>query len=242
MEQTNNPFGGLDTTGLEAPRDTLGGGGALESGVYDGVIKLAYAGVSRNGARSLTIHLDINGREYRETLYVTNREGKNYYERNKKKNPLPGFTVANDLALLTTGLPLSEQDIEERVVKLYDFDAKAEVPTKVLAVISLHGKPVKVGIIKEIVDKNVKNGAGEYVPSGETREQNTIDKVFHAETGKTVAEYTNKVEKAEFIHKWEERNKGQTRDRSTAGGAKTGVPGLKSPADTGKPQTKSLFG
>lgn len=246
MNQSNsNPFGGLSNDGLEASRDVLGGGGPIDSGVYTGTIKLAYAGLSKGGAQSLTVHVDINGRDYRETLYVTNKQGQNFYEKSGKKSPLPGFTTANDMALLSTGVALNEQEVEERVVKLYDFDAKAEVPTKVQAVVSMHGKEITLGILKQVVDKNVKDGNGNYVPSGETREENTIDKVFHTESGKTVSEFTAKVPEAEFQAKWAEKNKGTVRDRtSTAKTGKVGVPGQQAAnhAAPAKAPSKSLFG
>lgn len=241
----SNPFGKLSQDGLEKTGDVLGGGGTVESGVYSGTIKLAYAGKSAGGAQSLTVHVDIGGREHRETIYVTSKLGNNYYEKDNKKIPLPGFTTANDLALLSTGQALSEQDIEERVVKLYDFDAKAELPTKVQAVVSLHGKEIKLGILKQIVDKNQKNDAGDYVPTGETREENVIDKVFHAETGKTVSEFVNKIAEAEFLPKWEEKNKGNTRNKAKGAAGKTGAPGRAPSAGGSAPaagSSKSLFG
>jgi hypothetical protein len=241
-----NPFGNLTTSGLEESKDVLGGGSYLkDSGVYDGIIKLAFAGKSDSGARSLTVHIDIDGKEYRETLYVTSREGKHYYHPKgdtSKKSPLPGFTTANDLALLSTGLSLGDQTIEEKVVKLYDFDTKAEVPTKVEMLTEMIGKPIKLGIVRSVVDKNVKDASGNYVPSGETKEENTIDKVFHAETGKTVAEFTAKIETAEFLGKWDEKNTGVTRQKAKGAGGKVGIPGVAPVAGGAKAPTKSLFG
>lgn len=218
-QNTNNPFGSLNTEGMEEARDVLGGGGAFESGVYTGIIKLAYAGESKGGANSLTVHVDINGREYRETLYVTSGTAKgckNYYEKGGKKYPMPGYTTANDIALLSTGVSLNEQDFEECVVKLYDYDAKAEVPTKVLAAKSLHGKEITLGLLKQTVDKTKLNEAtNEYEPTGETRDENIIDKVFHTESGRTVSEFLKNTEQAEFQSKWSDKNTGQTRDRTS---------------------------
>ena len=99
MNPNNNAFGDLNTDGLEQSRDTLGGGGAVESDSYTGKIKLAYAGASQGGARFLAVHIDLDGREYRETLYVTNKQGQNFYEKGGKKIPLPGFTVARGIDL-----------------------------------------------------------------------------------------------------------------------------------------------
>ena len=248
MNQSNsNPFGGLNTEGLETSRDVLGGGGAIDSGVYTGTIKLAYAGKSKKGANSMTVHIDLSGREYRETLYVTNKQGKNFYEKNGKKSPLPGFTAANDLALLSTGVALNEQEIEEKVVKLWDFDAKAEVPTKVQAVTSMMGKPITVGVLKQVVDKTTLNEAtGDYEPTGETREENIIDKVFHAETGKTVSEFTLRSDTADFQPRWDAKNTGTVRDRSTGTSGKSGAPSHVASSTHGrgssKAAPKSLFG
>lgn len=242
----NNPFGNLGTDGLEQARDVLGGGGAIDSDSYTGIIKLAYAGASSGGARFLAVHIDLNGREYRETLYVTNKQGQNYYEKGGKKIPLPGFTIANDMALLATGYPLSEQTIEEKIASLYNFDEKKEIPTKVQAVTSLIGKPITVGVLKSIVDKTKKNEqTGSYDPTGETREENNIDKVFHAETKKTVSEFSGNIETAEFHDKWVEKNKGQVRNKATGATGKSGLPGQSggAPAAGGsKAPGKSLFG
>lgn len=251
MNPNNNFFGDLSTDDLEQSQDTLGGGGAFDSDVYTGEIVLAYAGESSGGARSVTVHVDVNGRTYRETIYVTSgkeKGQKNYYERGGKKVPLPGFTHANDLALLSTGQPLSAQTMEEKVVELYNFDERKEVPTKVMAITSMMGKQVSLGILKNIEDKTKKNDStGAYEATGETRETNNIDKVFHAETGKTVSEFVAKAENAEFIEKWRAKFQGTVRNKATgaaAGGGKAGLPGRSAaPAPgAGKPAGKSLFG
>lgn len=244
----NNFFGNLSTDGLEETRDSLGGGGAIDSDSYTGKIKLAYAGQSTGGARFVAVTIDINGREYRETLYVTNKQGQHYYEKGGKKIPLPGFTHANDLALLSTGHPLSDQTIEEKVFNLYNFEERKELPTKVQAITSMMGKDITVGILKSIEDKTKKNEqTGQYEPTGETREVNNIDKVFHAETKKTVSEFTTKVENAEFHDKWVEKNRGQVRNKATGATGNSGLPGRAAGAPpaggAAKPaSSKSLFG
>jgi hypothetical protein len=240
-------FGNLTENGLEEAKDVIGGGGVKESGIYSGKIKLAYAGKSRGGAQFIAIHVDLDGFEYRETMYITNRNGENFYlnkQDNTKKMPLPGFTTVNDLCLITTGKPLAEQDTEEKVVKLYDFDAKAEVPQNVPVLTDMIGQDITFGLIKQIEDKNVQDASGNYVPSGETRETNTIDKFFDPDSRMTVAEAKAEAETAEFIEKWDAKNTGKTRNRAkgAAGNAgKSGAPGK--PAAGGAPAPKkSLFG
>lgn len=244
MNQNSNPFGNLNTDGLEAARDVLGGGGVLESDIYDGVIKMAYAGKSQSGANFLSVQIQCGPSEYRETMYVTNKQGENYYTKDGKKIPLPGFTTANDLALLSTGLSLSDQDFEERVVPLYDFDAKAELPKKVMVATGMLGKTISIAVLKQIEDKTKKNeSTGEYEPTGETRETNVIDKVFHNESGKTLSEFIAKKD-PEFAGKWRDKNKGKTRDRAKGLAGKTGAPGQRQNAASTAPagKGKSLFG
>lgn len=252
-----NPFQNLSNTGLEAPKDTLGGGGfgAIDSDVYTGTIKALYAGKSQGGAHNVTavLALVVNGqpREYRETIYVTNKQGENFYtdkQDSTKKSPLPGFTTANDLALMTTGKGLNEQSFEERVINVYNYDQQKELPTKVAMAVDMIGKPVTVAIQKSLEPKNVKDASGNYVPdpSGATRETNNIDKVFHAESGRTVSEVLRKLEKGEFIDQWREKNKGQVRDKTkgkTPAGTGVGIPGLTgAPAAAGGAQSTNIFG
>lgn len=250
---TNNPFGtSLNTEGLETQGDRLGGGGILDSAAYSGVITMAFADESKGGAKSMTFHVKFdNGRDYRETVYVTSgkeKGQKNFYEKDGKKYPMPGFTTANDIALLATGKGLAEQTFEQKVVKIYDFDAKAELPQNKMVATSLIGQPICLGIMKEVVDKNVDSGGGNYVPSGETRETNVIDKVFHATSKQTVSELTQSRDvnaKGDFHDKWVEKNAGQVRNKAKGASGTAGAPGASRPAPTGGAAPKSggsLFG
>lgn len=238
-------FSGLSMDGLESTGDVLGGAGPVDAGIYPAKIKMAYNITSEKGAKGVVLQFELEGgRQYNETLYITNRSGEPFYTKNDKKYPLPGFSTVNDLALMATGLPLSEQDVEEKVVKIYNFESKAEIPTKVPVFIDLLGKEVILAILRTIEDKNVKDDAGNYVPSGETRETNNIDKVFHGESGKTVTEFVNKSE-AEFKDKWDAKNSGQVRNKAKGAEGKSGAPGR--PAATGggaaaSTKPKSLFG
>jgi len=209
-------FSNMTTEGMEQSSDTLGGYSPLESGIYTAKIKALYVTESKSGAMALNLIADIDGREYRETIYITNKDKQNFYLSKKtgKKVPLPGFTTIDDLCLCGIGKHLAGLDTEPKTVKLYDFEAKGEVLKEVPMVTEMLGATVDLGILKEIVDKNTLQG-NEYVPSGETREQNTINKVFHSETHKTVPEATAGKEVAEFYGKWLEKNGGKTIDRST---------------------------
>lgn len=220
-------FNNLTDQGLEKAEDRLGGGFSVrETDIYTFKIKAAYAGKSQGGAMNVSlIAVDSQG-EYRETIYITNRKGENFFVKDGKKIPLPGFTIINDLCLIATGEPLSEQETEEKVINLYDFEAKKEVPTSVPMIMALLDAEVSLSIQKNLEDKNVKNDAGDYVPSGETRDTNTIGKVFHTETKMTVVEALEGAEEAKFWDAWLEKNKGKVFDRTkkdTGGGKPVGA-------------------
>ncbi len=225
---------------VQEEKDTLGGGSFLtESGAYKATVEIAYISVAKSGAMALNFHLKLdNGTLVRRTEYFTSGDAKGkktYYEKDGKKFNLPGFTLINDLCLLGVEKGLGQLDTEDKVIKLYDFDAKKEMPKSVPCIVDLHGATVIAGVIKQTVDKNVKQG-DQYVPSGETRDENIVEKFFYAEDGRTVAEIKAKAEEGEFLGKWKEKNTGVTRNK--AKGAKDGV---QSGAPAAAP-TKSLFG
>lgn len=240
-------FSNLKSTGLEETGDRLGGYQPLQSGIYTGTIKAAYAGQSAGGAHSVSLIVTVGNQEYRETLYITNKKGENFYTKDGKKIPLPGFTTVDDLCLVTSGKPLSEQLTEDKVIKLYDKDSKKELPQTVPMLTELLGLQVTLGILLQTVNKTEKVG-DEYVAIADTRSQNVIDKVFHTETKMTVAEARQGAEEAKFHDSWKERNEGKTQDRrelKDGVGGQSGAPkrpGAAPTAAAGGAERKSLFG
>lgn len=239
---SNNPFANMSTDGFEKTEDRLGGGyQPLESGIYDADIQLVYLGKAQNSqARSVTVHAKIDGKDYRETFWVTNKKDENFYTKDGKKYPLPGFVTFDELCLMATGRGPANQDYEEKVVKLYDFQAKAEVNTNVTAVTSLHGKKVKLAIWKVKEDKTTKQG-NEYVPTGEFRFVNEIDKVFHFDSKRTTNEFRENKQ-ATFHDKWAEKNTGELRDKSTGRQGNAGAPPVAGGGQSSNNAAPSLFG
>ena len=230
-------------------RDSVGGNAPLESGLYPMKVNTAYINKAASGALGLVLHLTSEqGRDVRQTLWMTSGTAKgckNYYEdKQGAKQYLPGFLAANALSLLTLGKNISELDTETKVINAYSSEAKAEVPTKVEMVMDLLGQEILVGLIKQTVDKTQKNDAGEYVPTGETREENEIDKFFRIKDKKTTAEILAQAQEASFYKTWDQKWTGKTRDRTSKNGAAgAGVAGAPkaAPGASTKPKT-SLFG
>lgn len=224
--------------------DYIGGGGILDTDIYDAKIKTAYIGKAANSkAQNITLLLDVKGKELRSQIWVSNRDGDVTYrdKTTKEDKNLPGFNQINSLCLLVAGKRLGEMDVEELTVKLYDYESKKEIPQAVECLTELHGEMVKVAVQRQTVDKTAKNDAtGDYEPTGETRDQNEIVKFFHAEKAVTISEVEefikslgesfndvvdgghllkaiNKMseEMGTYGEKWLDRNKGQTYDKST---------------------------
>ena len=235
-------FGNLKTNEkIEDTKDTLGGGGVIETGVYGCTIELAYIDYARSKAMSLNLHVKTEeGRQVRQTLWVTSGEAKGckpyYTDKNGKNHYLPGYVTANDICMLTLEKEISETDPEEKAIMLYDFEAQKEVPQKKMVLTELHGEKIKLAIEKQIVDKNAKQDDGSYAPTGETREQNEVVKAFHNDYEVTLTEAKAGLTEADFMNKWKEKYDGQTRDRSKGAkdGAKAGAPAAAAPK-------KSLF-
>lgn len=254
-------FGNLTTEGLEENQDRAGGGGgARETDVYTGTIKVAYAGQSEKGARNVTIIAMLGGTEYRETVYVTNRKGENFFlskdakneDGSPKKVALPGFTIIDDLCQVTVEKSLAEMVGEDKIINIYDYEAKKEVPKSVPVLTELTGKPVLLAIKKTLVNKN--GPAPDYTPTAETREENNIEKVFHPTLRITVVEAkeaakSGKAPVAAFVDVWLDKNKGKTHDKRTikdGDGVQSGRPraaNSSAPPQAGAPTArKSLFG
>lgn len=238
---------GLTTdTSIADEKDSVGGGFApLDSGLYPCTVGLAYITKSDGGAMALNLVLTTEGgKDIRQQLWMTSgtaKGGKNYYEKDGEKHYLPGFLHANALALLTLGKEIGQLDTEKKVINLYSSAAKAEVPTPVDMITDLLGKEILVGLIKQIVDKNVKTDAG-YVPSGETREENEIDKFFRASDRKTTAEIRAQAPEAVFADTWLKKWKDQVKDKSTKNAGTAGAPAASGAAHSTQKPTSSLFG
>lgn len=237
---------GATTAGLTEQEDFLGGGSwVLDTDVYEGTIKVAYITVSSGGAKALNLIAEFNNKEFRETIYFTNKAGEfHFINQKQEKQGLPGFITVNDLCLFCTNKELGEQTIEEKVVNVWDNEQRKELPKNVPVLTELTGKPILVAINKNLENKTQKQG-DEYVAIPDTRDTNSIEKFFHPEKKVTISEAKRGLGEGEFIYAWLDKNKGNVRDKRTIkdgdSGAQSGRPGQAPAAGTGGNQRKSLF-
>lgn len=187
----------------------------VDSGVYQGTIKNAFIGKSSGGATSVSLEVKLDsGKTIFETIYVTNREGNNTYEKDGVIGYLPGFLTVNQIALFATGKDLYEleSELEERIVKQYDSKAGKQVDKPAMVIVPLLEQPILVGI-KEVRENKTKAGDGnKRITLAEDRVYNTIDKVFHPSTFHTQAELEQEKE-ATYIDTWKKDNEGKLDDR-----------------------------
>lgn len=231
----SNLFGaGVANENVEAEKDFSKR--TLDTDVYAGTIKMAFAGQSSGGARSLTLQLQLDGgKQYDETIYVSNKDGLNTYEKDGKKYMLPGFQLVNNLCLMAIGKGLMDAGAgaETRTVKLYDFKEKKEIAQDVMALPELIGKRVLVAIQEEEYEKSTYNestGKREY--TGEKGIKNSITKVYDPETKQTAVEIRDEKE-ATQMDAWLATNKGKLKTVELKGKAQAG--------QNSKPKPSGLF-
>lgn len=191
---------GADVDSTE--QDTLGGGGLLKTNIYLGKIDAAWLSAATSGALAFNMLITVNGKTIRQQTFFTNKNKEVTYEDKKtnEKKALPGYLFVCSLTKLLTGKTVEKLSTEQRVISLWDYTQRKEVPTKIEALPDLHGQEVLVAIEEQIVDKTAKVG-NEYKPTGETRKQNEIVKFFDATTKKTSTELAGNAD-ASFHDKW----------------------------------------
>lgn len=202
----------------------------LPSDIYNLTIKHAYAAKSKGGAMGINLVMETpEGDTIKDQQWVTSGDqkgNKNFYVRKGKakkdgtagadiRNYLPGFSAINSLCKLAIGKELSELSTETKTIKIFNFAEKAEQNTDVEMIMDLVGQKIAAGVLYQIVDKTAKNDAGEYVPTGQVRKVNTVDKYFNAQTRMTTSEITAKLPKGEFAEAWLAKWKDQIDDTST---------------------------
>lgn len=242
--------------GTEEQEDRLGGGSyTVPSKIYTAKIKLAYITPStRSQSKAVNLVLDLSMDpnnpastfEYREQIWIFNGKGQPTYEKDGKKFVLPGYELMNDMSLMASGLPLDEQTVEDKTIKVYDYDAKGDVEKVLPVITSLLGKQVDVAIMEIRKNKQAKNGAGDYVDTNEERVLNEVKKFFHTPTKQTFVEVKKTkagatVDREDmFYTQWDERYSGKLQDTfKEVAGAAGGSSGSGKPGGGSK---GSLFG
>lgn len=199
----------------EKEKDVLGGRRPmLPTDAYGAKIEVVYATKSSGGANALNFVFKVGDQTFRSTQYITSKKGESFYmTKDNKKAPLPGYALANALTKLAAGKEIPALVFEDKIVKIYDFDAKKEVPTTLPVAVELSGLDIEIGIELVLQNKRAKDQAGNYVDTPETKEVNEWTRVFHPVSGQTSSEY-DAQRPAEFKAAWLAKFKGVVRDET----------------------------
>ena len=224
-------------------RDTLGGGYILPSDIYLLSIETAYLQPATSGAVGVVLRFKTkeSGKDYRETIYITNKKGETFYVKDDQQHLLPGYLMIDTLCQMVNGNSLENQNTELRSVKVYDPELHKEVPAEREVLVDLQGGLVYAGIVKSLEDKTKKDAVSNYIPTGETREANSISKFFHSESKQTLAEAIAGTD-AKFFEDWLTKYKDQVVNnvKGVTGGAPQGKAPA-APANAPAPTTGGLF-
>lgn len=214
---------------VEEERDTLGGFQPFEQDIYAFVIKAAYLDKSKKSeAQSINLLLETpEGKTYTHTTWITNGTGQNYYIDQKdgnKKKVLPGMHQMSGLSVLACGKSIDMAEKAEKVIKLYDYATKKDVPSKRIHIIDWHGKVIHGAMLKIIETKMAKDANGGYtIPTAEKRTVNEITKFFNSEL-MTLSESRLPEPVSAFAAEWIKANKGKERDKTLKNVPQAGLP------------------
>lgn len=250
----NNMFANTEAVKGDVEEDRVGGGGGpLSTDIYPGKIKGVYCGKAENSqSRSVTVMVDVMvaGKAVPKTFteWVTNREGKATYTKDGQTHNLPGYNRINALCMLLTGKDITEMEVEERVLAIYDFDQSKDVNKSVPCFADLHGEEIQMAIQEVIEFKQKKNeSTNQYEDTDETRSINNVVKFMPAEKPVTLSELKQYAENlgadwdevlseyqipnvvgkypeedCAYSTKWLEVNRGQPWDKTKGKGGKSG--------------------
>ena len=175
------------------------------------------------------------------TLWIKSRDSKGnkpYYEKDGVKHALHGMNMANALAGLTLGgKQIGELDQTEKTVAIWDYDASAELNTKVKVFMDLLDQRVDIGVVRRIENKRKQSG-NDWVDTADKKDSNELIAVFSADTGLSITEHKAGETEAKFKAKWLKKWDGKTDDRykeMPGNGSAIGAP------STAPATTKKLF-
>lgn len=225
-------------------KDTLGGSFTVPSDVYKGGIKMAYLDAWASGALYVGFEfaLLVDGKErvHKEMITISNKAGSfTYTDKQGDAVTMPGYVMVDSILRAATGKGFADQTPVVKGVKMYDSAAKAEVIKEREVFMEAVGKKLNIAILEQEVDKTAKDPvSGTYVPTGETRKENVVSKVFDFDTNKTISEIKAGAE-AKFCNDWVAKYKGQVVNKVK--GNKAGAAGTPQ-AQAGAPTVGALFG
>ena len=183
-----NIFDNVAKSDIEVEVEVLRGGSkkVTESGAYLAEITMARDTQKAGAARWINLDFELeDGRSISHRWWYANKDDNMTYV-NKEGKEL-NYGGANEIfrfSELLTGDKYGFGEVEDKIVPVYDFNARAEVDTPSKVMTNIIGKPVMILIRKTLEDKNDKD----YNPTTEVRSFMDFVGFVDAVDSKTAAE------------------------------------------------------
>ena len=210
-------FDKVKSAKTEKTEDRLSGGFKIyPSAIYDAILKRMYAITSDKGSIGVTLELDLytdpdsdKTERMTKTIYVTNSNGENFYEKDGKNYLSNNWLMADAIAVFATNgeAGLSELETEDVFIKR-TVDGK-EMSITAEGYPEVAGLELKVAVLQVSKPKQ-KQVDGNWADTDEIVETNEIDRIFDAD-GFTLIEWEAEKEAPEFINKWEKTWQGKVK-------------------------------
>lgn len=229
-----NLFQNITSESVTVSKPNMGGGYIAESGVDTYTIDAAYITPTKTGGvmfnlilKNDKVTVKFTGRQAFFIMRKDEVQGMLNYKSDPSKIYF-GYRLIDELSLVVAGKHLHKlREPVAKYIPMYNFDERAEVPTKVMSFEELRGGRVTVGMVKVIADKTKwDRETSTNVAIGGTHAFNEAKVFFHASTGFSAYEQATGVQEGAELYKdvWAKHYTGKTIDRSTgasksAGGA-----------------------
>lgn len=183
--------------------ENVGGGwSADESGVQLVVLTEAYLTESQHGALAFNFSTkDKEANERRYQIYFTNRKKEVFYtdKKTKEKRKLPGYQTVDNICKAVCGKTFMEvnKTAKNKVIDLFDFESRKEIPTEVKSFPAVLKKPVLLGVIKIVKNKYAKGKE-----TNDKVEVNEVNMVFRKSDKLTPKEVDEKKTEPKQHDRW----------------------------------------
>ena len=175
----------------------------VDTNEYEATIKLAYLSTAKTGSTMLNLIYTMGGQEVTlKPNYLFNGAKKHYIDKKtgaKKQNI--GIAQLSELCMVAIG---KNSTVEDKTIKIWDYDLKAEAPVKRPVLVDLLGAKVLLAV--QEIQEAKHNDASQAVMLNE------VVKACDVETRQTLAE-KNAGKDAVWLDKWTKKNAGVLNDK-----------------------------
>lgn len=192
-------------------------GGLFDTGIYSAIIDVAYMITApQKGTQGVVLHFKIGDRTFRNTQWICTADGTYTWKSGDRSGYWPGFVIVDEICSIVTGQDLENlPEPENKVLSIWNSQAKKEMPTEVPVMMNLQGGMLEVGIHRTMEDHWIEEHKTKWI------EKNELVKVFHTD-GLTVNEKASSAVNSATKIKWEMRYGNGLIDKrkASAGGEK----------------------